>query len=106
MLKSCRDIPVPSLAMAVQPGPEPETSKTSASKPGRALLSKKEVESKAVGALLEFMNIRNFEEVETVLTQDLVPNKPDFGALIAAWLTAAFEKKEVNREQFKVEYFI
>lgn len=59
-------------------------------------------EQRAVSLMVEYMSLRSTNEVQEVISQELSPSTTDFSTIVTAWISAACEKKEVNREAFKV----
>ena len=78
-----------------------EASRKSPAEPGRAA-PKADEEQRAVALMVEYMTLKSTKEVQEVISQELQPSRLDYSPIIAAWISAACEKKEVDREQFKV----
>ena len=48
------------------------------------------------------MSLKSTKEVQEVISQELQPSRIDYSTIVAGWISAACEKKEVDRELFKV----
>ena len=81
--------------------PEAETGHKPSAEPGR-VPPKPDQEQKAVSLMVEYMTLKSTKEVQEVLSQELQPSRLDFSPIVAGWISAACEKKEVDRETFKV----
>lgn len=78
-----------------------EASQKPDAEPGR-ILPKPAEEQRAVALMVEYMTLKSTKEVQEVISQELQPSRIDYSTIVAAWISAACEKKEVDRELFKV----
>lgn len=80
---------------------EAEASRKPSEEPDRAA-PKASQEQRAVSLMVEYMSLKSSKEVQEVIGQELSPSRTDFSTIVTAWISAACEKKEVDREVFKV----
>ena len=78
-----------------------EASRQPAAEAGRAA-PKADEEQRAVALMVEYMSLKSTKEVQEVISQELQPSRIEYGSIVAGWISAACEKKEVDRELFKV----
>lgn len=78
-----------------------EASRKPAAEASRAA-PKADEEQRAVALMVEYMTLKSTKEVQEVISQELQPSRIEYGSIVAGWISAACEKKEVDRELFKV----